>query len=162
MWQADKSSEHTPRVPGAQLNHQATMHNQWQSILERIWPSRSGPSASQGHRMTLLQATIAMAIALAAGPDVILAMEMTTLLEMLGASLFLSAFAAGARLTAMRLWRTICDIALPEPQLTVIRSDVAVPAKAQALIYCVVHAAWWLMGILILGAWAHSIIEVAI
>jgi hypothetical protein len=131
------------------------------SLLEHLWPSRSGPSASQERRMALLQVGIAFAIALASGPEIFAAIEMTTLLEMLGASLFLSAFAAGARLAVENLWRSICNILFPAAQIAVIRSDVAVLARAQALIFCAVNAAWWLAGSLVVGLSLHSIMQVA-
>jgi len=137
------------------------MRHQWQSLLEHLWPSRSGPSASQERRIALLQAGIALAIALASGPEIFAAIELTTLLELLGASLFLTAFAAGAKLTAMSLWRAACNILLPAGQIAVIRSDAAVTAKAQALIYCAVNAAWWLAGVLVVGISLHSVIQVA-
>jgi len=137
------------------------MRDVWQSLLEHLWPSRSGSPAGQERRTALLQAGIALAIALAAGPEVFAAMEMTALLELLGASLFLTAFAAGAKLTAASLWRATGDILLPAAQLFVIRSDAAVPAKAQALIYCTVNAACWLLGVVVFGAWAHMVIQLA-
>lgn len=80
------------------------MRHQWLAFLEFLWPSRFDPTASRERRTAQLQACIAIAIALAAGPEVFAAMEMTVLLEMLGATLFLTAFAAGAKLMASRLW----------------------------------------------------------
>ena len=49
-------------------------------------------------RKRLLHYLIILAIGLAAGPDIIAAMEMRILLELLGATLFLTVFATGARL----------------------------------------------------------------
>ena len=112
--------------------------------------------------MALLQVGIAWAIAMAAGPEIFAAMEMTDLLEVLGASLFLTAFATGAKLSALALWRAACNIALPAAQVYVIRSDPSVPAKARALIFCAVNAGWWLCGILVLGISTSSIIKVVV
>ena len=77
------------------------MQNPWQALLEDLWPSRSVPSELLWRRKALLHTAIALVIALAAGPEIIAAIEMTTLLELLGASLFLAAFRAGATLVAV-------------------------------------------------------------
>jgi hypothetical protein len=112
--------------------------------------------------MAVLQACIAIAITLAAGPEIFAAMEMTALLEVLGASLFLTAFGAGAKLTALSVYRAARNIALPAAEVFVLRSDATVPAKARALISWVVNATWWLGGILVLGVSVRSIIEVGV
>lgn len=121
------------------------MNHQWQSFLEHLWPSRSGPNDGQGFRITLLQAAIAIAIAIAAGPEVIAAMEMTMLLELLGASLFLTAFAAGAKLAAMTLCRAVYNIVIPAAQMSVLRSDAPAAQKALASVYVLGHAGWCLV-----------------
>ena len=120
------------------------MKHPWQDFLELVWPSRYDPIASRERRIALLQAAIAIAIPLAAGPEIFLAMEMTALLEVLGAILFLTAFAAGAKLLALSIWRAICRLLLPAPQIALLRSDASPPAKALALIYVTAHAAWCL------------------
>ena len=120
------------------------MNHQWQALLELLWPSRYDPVASRRRRIALLQAGIAVAIALAAGPEIYAAMEMTALLEVLGAILFLTAFAAGARLLAMRIRGALCRVLLPAPQVFFLRSNASTPAKALALIYVTTHAAWYL------------------
>ena len=45
------------------------MRKQWQAFLELIWSSRYDPIASRERRIALLQAVLAVAIALAAGPE---------------------------------------------------------------------------------------------
>ena len=120
------------------------MKHQWQDFLELVWPSRYDPIASRERRIALLQAAIAIAIPLAAGPEILLAMEMTALLEVLGAILFLTAFAAGAKLLALSIWQATCRLLLPAPQIALLRSDASPPAKALALIYVTAHAAWCL------------------
>ena len=118
------------------------MRHQWQALLELIWPSRYDPIASHERRIALLQASIAIAIALAAGPEIVAAMEMTALLELLGAILFLTAMAAGARLLALNIWSAICNILFPAPPARFLRSDASIPAKALALIYVTANATW--------------------
>ena len=134
----------------------------WQAFLELLWPSRFDPTASQSRRIALLQAGIAIAIALTAGPEIFAAMEMTALLELLGAILFLTAFAAGAKLLASSIWSAIYRIAFPAPQVAVVRSDASMPAKALALIYVTGHAAWCLALVFILGAWMRCVFQLTV
>jgi len=120
------------------------MRYHWQALLELIWPSRYNPIASHERRMALLQAIIAMAIALAAGPEIFAAMEMTALLEVLGAVLFLAAMSAGAKLVALRVCRAFHSSIFPLPPAAVMRSCTSTPAKALALIGLAGHAMWCL------------------
>ena len=133
------------------------MRHQWQALLELIWPSRYDPAASHERRIALLQTGIAIAIALAAGPEIFAAMEMTALLELLGAILFLTSMAAGAKLLALSIWSAICNITLPAPQMAVVRSDAPTPAKALALLYVTAHAAWCVALPCIFVGWARVV-----
>jgi hypothetical protein len=101
---------------------------------------------------------IALAIALAAGPEVILAMEMTTLLEMLGASLFLTAYATGAKLTAITLGRSVCGIMFPAAQVSALRAESSWREKAPILVHVAMNAAWLLLFAVLAGAWLHHVI----
>jgi hypothetical protein len=69
-------------------------------------------------------------------------MEMTALLELLGAILFLTAMAAGAKLVALNLWRAMYDIAFPIPHVAVVRSDASIPARVLAVMCVTAHATW--------------------
>jgi hypothetical protein len=138
------------------------MKSQWQTLLEDLWPSRSVPRDLLWRREALLYIAIAIAIALAAGPEIIAAMEMTTLLELLGASLFMTAFTAGAKLVLIRLWNAVCRVALPAPQLVVVRSGASTPTKAVALIYVSAHATWCLAFVFIFGAWGHYVFQLTV
>jgi len=131
------------------------MQSQWQTLLEDFWPSRGVPRGLLWRREAMLFMAIAVAISLAAGPEIFAAMEMTTLLELLGASLFMTAFVSGARLALMRLWDAIERVLLPAPQMVVVRFSASTPAKAAALIYVSARAAWCLAFVLIIGAWSH-------
>jgi hypothetical protein len=138
------------------------MQNSWQSFLERLWPSRSGPTAENQRRTALLKALIAMVIILASGPEIIAAMEMTTLLELLGATLFLTAFAAGARLAVEDVWRFVRGIVLPADQLLLMRSNLPLPAKIHAVARCTANVMLWLGGVLVCGRWVHEMVYLAI
>ena len=121
------------------------MQRPWQSLLELLWPSRYDPIASHERRIALLQAGIAMAIALAAGPEIFVAMEMTAVLELLGAILFLTAMAAGAKLVALSVWSAMCNITFPVPSAAVVRPGASIPVNALALISVAAHATWCLV-----------------
>ena len=118
------------------------MRDEWQALLEVIWPSRYDPIASYERRIALLQAILVIAIALAAGPEIFLRMEMTAVLESLGAILFLTAMAAGAKLVALNIWSAIREIAFPIPLPFVVRPGASVPANAFAFVYVAAHATW--------------------
>ncbi len=135
------------------------MQGWWQVLLENLWPSRSAPPESLRRREAMLRSAIAMGVIAAAGPEVVAALEMTTLLELLGASLFVAAFQAGAKLALMRFWEVLCAIALPAPQVAIVRSDARPLAKAAALTYVSAHVAWCLMFAIIIGAWGHHIFQ---
>jgi hypothetical protein len=106
-------------------------------------------------RQAVLHILIAMAIAMAAGPEIMAAMEMTTLLELLGASLFLTAFATGAKLAVSRFLERLLPVVLPARQWLVLRSDASAPVRVSALLYVAAHAAWCFAFVFILGAWGH-------
>jgi hypothetical protein len=121
------------------------MRYQWQALRELIWSSRHDPIASHERRMAMLQAIIAMAIALSAGPEIFAAMEMTALMEVLGTVLFLAAMSAGAKLVALRVWRAIHDCIFPVPPAAVLQSCTSTPARAVAAIGLAGHAMWCLV-----------------
>lgn len=112
----------------------------------------------EGRRLALLHLVILVAIPLAAGPEIILAMEMTTLLEMLGASLFLTAYLAGAKLSAITIARSVWEFVLPTPHVSVIRADASWRDKTPALICVGVNGAWLLLAIAVGGAWVRHVI----
>jgi len=109
------------------------MRKQWQALRELIWSSRYDPVANHERRIVLLQTVLAIAIALAAGPEIFVAAEMTAVMELLGAVLFLTAMKAGAQLLAISILSAIRGIAFPTP---------LPPVNAVALIYAAGHATW--------------------
>jgi hypothetical protein len=98
----------------------------------------------------LLQVSLAMLITLAAGPEIFLAMEMTTLLEILGASLFLTAYGVGAKLFALTVCRALLDIALPAAQVSILCSRAPASAKASAALYILFQTAGCLLTALVI------------
>ena len=118
------------------------MRQQWQAFLELIWSSRYDPIASHERRIAVLQSVLAIAIALAAGPEVFAAMEMTAVMELLGAVLFLTAMSAGARLLALSIWSGIRSIVFPIPLPVAVRANTSILTKALASLYVAGHATW--------------------
>jgi hypothetical protein len=108
--------------------------------------------------MVLLQAVLAFAIAVAWGPEIFAAMEMTALLEMLGASLFLTAYAAGAKLKAIELGRALHDIVLPTAHVALIRSNAPASSKALASLSIVANAACCLGAVVVVGAYGQHLL----
>jgi hypothetical protein len=121
------------------------MRNQWQDFLELIWSSRYDPIASHQYRLALLEVFLAVVIALAAGPEIFAAMEMTALMELLGGVLFLTAMGAGARLVALNLWNAIYRVTFPVPLAAIVRPDASIPLRALASLYVAAIALWSLV-----------------
>lgn len=108
-------------------------------------------------RIAVLQFVIVVAIFAAAGPEIIAAMEMTVLLELLGASLFLTAYVAGAKLAMLGFWRASQDILLPAAQTAVIRSDAPKAQKALAFVYVSGYVAWCMGFSFVIVSYGHHV-----
>jgi hypothetical protein len=120
------------------------MRSQWQEFRELICSSRYDPIASRERRIALLQAVLAIAIALAAGPEVFLAMEMTAVMELLGALLFLTAMGAGAKLVAWHARNFVRSVLFPMPLPFLVWPRAPIPAKALSFVFAAAHASWCL------------------
>ena len=121
------------------------MRNQWQDFLELIWSSRYDTTTSRTHRIALLEVFLAVAIAVAAGPEIFAAMEMTALMELLGGVLFLTAMGAGARLVVLNIWNAVYRLTFPVPLAAIARPSAAMPLKALASVYVAAIALWSLV-----------------
>jgi hypothetical protein len=118
------------------------MRHGWNSFLELIWSSRYDPASNRECRIALLQGVLAVAISVAAGPEIFVAMEMTAVLEMLGAMLFLTAMSAALRLVLSNIWNAMRNTACPMPLPYAVRRGASIPANVFALICIAGHAAW--------------------
>jgi hypothetical protein len=121
------------------------MRTQWQDLLELIWPSRYDPIASRQYRLALLEVFLAVVIAVAAGPEIFAAMEMTALMELLGGVLFLTSIGAGARLVALNIGHAIYRRAFPVPLAAIVRPNASIPLRAVASVYVAAIALWGLI-----------------
>jgi hypothetical protein len=120
------------------------MRQPWNAFLELLWPSRHDPIAGHERRIALLQTLLAIAIALAAGPEVFAAMEMTAVMELLGALLFLTAMSVGAQLVAQTFWNSVRGMLFPLPLPITVRAPGSPLTKTLAALYVAGHAAWCL------------------
>ena len=69
-------------------------------LTDLLWPARQRSGASRTPLDIYLRPLIVLVIAVLVGPDLFAFVELTTLLELLGAALFVAAFAAGYRVIA--------------------------------------------------------------
>jgi len=129
------------------------MNSPWQSFLEYLWPSRSGPSNDRSYRLILLQSLVALGIALAAGPEVFLAAEMTAVMELLGVGLFLMAYGSAVQLLATRLARGIGMLMVPAGQRPLVHSSAPLQVRVYACLLIGVHVTGWIALAAAFGAW---------
>ena len=79
----------------------------------------------------MLRVLLLLAIFSMAGPEIIPAIEMATLLEVLGALMFVTAFSAALRMTAIDLARWIGDVLAPAPIVAMFRDTRQSLKKAE-------------------------------
>jgi hypothetical protein len=84
-------------------------------------------------------------------------MEMTALLEILGAGLFITAFVAGLKLKAMEVCRTLQSTVSPLGQLALLRSSAGVSLKAAAAASVLLNVAWCMGAVVVLAAFGHHV-----
>jgi hypothetical protein len=92
-----------------------------------------------GKLLWILAALMILVIA----PDVIAAIEFTTLLDVLGAALFWIAFMAGAQLLAIRAGELLRLVLLPEWDWLI--QIPSVPAKSAAVLWMARNSVIWLL-----------------
>jgi hypothetical protein len=100
----------------------------------------NAPDRGREARIRLLYMIIFFAIVMAAGPEYFAALELTTLLELLGATLFLAAYAAAARLVLRKVWSLALAAFVPAPQRALLFARIPAHEKAAALAYSFVYA----------------------
>src|SRR5262245_28144255 len=104
------------------------MRNLWNRLLAYLAPSWR-ISRDPAQRERVLKVVLLLAIFLCAGPELITALEMQILLDLLGATLFTVAFVAGGKLVLLTLGENLRRFALP---------------IAPAALICIAYAEWWL------------------
>jgi hypothetical protein len=84
-----------------------------QLIAESFWPVRSGAPTNRTSQDAYLKPLVILVIALLAGPELFAAAELTTILELVGATMFLLAFAIGFELLALAALEWLRRLLLP-------------------------------------------------
>jgi hypothetical protein len=87
---------------------------------------------------------IIVAIGLAAGPEIVLAIELRILLELLGVALFTTAFVVGGELVLLELRTRIHEMFLWPAQRALFRSEAGISEKGTAVSYLMIHVTSWL------------------
>jgi hypothetical protein len=106
---------------------------------------------------TLLRCAILALIAMLAGPEIIAAIEMQILLELLGAALFTTAFVAGARLALSQAVGLVMNLLLPAPHVAVLLGDARLREKGIAATYILKNVAGCMVGVLLCCVWTGEI-----
>jgi hypothetical protein len=88
------------------------MTNLLRLLRELVWPVTARPR-SDSNVDAYLRPVLLLAIALLAGPDLFAVVEATTLLDLLGATLFLTAFVVWHRMVAARWLAALHRVLVP-------------------------------------------------
>jgi hypothetical protein len=100
-------------------------------------------------RQPALRASLLLAIFTMAGPEIFVALEMATLLELLGAFLFLTAFWTALKMTAIDSIRWIGGVLAPPPLLAICRHGRWPLEKAGAALLVLGRAGCVLLAIMV-------------
>jgi hypothetical protein len=119
------------------------MRGLWKLFLACL-PPRWRLTPDPKRREAFLKAIIVAAIMLSAGPEMVAAMELRILLEILGATLFTTAFIAGARLIFLILGENLRSLWLP---------------VAPVALVAIAYAEWWLATAAAGIASVHGLLE---
>ena len=107
----------------------------------------------------LLRFGLTILIALAAGPEVFAAFELRLLLELLGATLFLTAYCYALRLLLERIAAAVRDILIPAAYAAMIRESPGLLGKTAAMGFVLSHATWWLTVVVAVVAWGQFMLR---
>lgn len=106
-----------------------------------------------------LRVMLLMVIFTMAGPEIFPAIEMATLLELLGAFLFVTAFWTALRMTAIDVIRTVGHLLVPAERLTLYRA-ARQPLDGVALLACISgNTIHWLALVVVIGAYIRHVVS---
>jgi hypothetical protein len=92
-----------------------------QLLAESLQPARPNASGRGTSSDAYLKPLIILMIGLLAGPEIFVAVELTTILEILGAALFLLSFAVGFRMLGLAAFEWLRSFLLPVEYVALIR-----------------------------------------
>ena len=98
-------------------------------IAEWLWPSVRLPTRERYLKLLLIAI-----IGMWAGPDIFAFMEMTTVLEILGTTIFLLTFAVGFRALGLALFERLRDYLMPVEYWLLLTLDRRLSAKTGAIL----------------------------
>jgi hypothetical protein len=95
-----------------------------QLLAESLWPIHATPRAGRGSADLYLKPLIFVAIVLLVGPDLFAFVELTTLLDLYGATLFLFAFMVGFEVLGMNALQRLRRVVVPDECATLFGTRV--------------------------------------
>lgn len=90
-------------------------------LIKVLWPGRTSVAGRHVSADDYLKVVVILIIALVAGPDIVAAIELTTLLELLGAAMFLLSFAIGFKLFGFALLEKFRQLLLPAQYVALVK-----------------------------------------
>jgi hypothetical protein len=114
------------------------------SFLQLLTKSLGLEWTANGSRLdadAVLKPLVLIAIIVLAGPDFFAVVELTTLLDLLGATMFILAYGAGAKLLGEPVLRTLKSVFIPAEYAILINMRGQPVAMAFGLLFIVAHAA---------------------
>ena len=109
------------------------------SIVEALKALQSGFVGSGAQKDALLRPLLILVIVLVAGPDIFALTELTTLLELLGATLFVLAYLSGFKLLGISLLSGLRSLFLPREYLMLIGINGRPAAIAWGVVFLTAH-----------------------
>jgi hypothetical protein len=92
------------------------------AIADLLWPAHSISRTGQQKLDAYLKPLVLLMIVLLVGPELVAVVELTTLLELLGATMFLFAFAVAYKMLGVMLLKAFVEVLVPGECVTLIRA----------------------------------------
>jgi hypothetical protein len=110
-----------------------------QLLAAMFGPDRAIAARRNPSREDYLKALVILAIALLAGPDILAAIELTTLLELFGAAMFVLSFAVGLRLLGFAVLEKSQSFLLPVEYVALTRTRGCLSARLHGVLLLCRH-----------------------
>ena len=89
------------------------MHSLLQQLADLVWPAQPGSRASSAPLDVYLKPFVILVIVVLVGPDLFALVELSTLLDLLGATMFVFAFAVAFRLLVIGWLKSLHRVLVP-------------------------------------------------
>ena len=97
------------------------MRDLLRSLAETVWPVDPAARANRATLDDYLKPLLILLIALLAGPDILAAVELTTLLDLLGATMFLMVFWISYKVLGLLALKCLQKALVPEESVVLIK-----------------------------------------